>query len=603
MDVRKIWWQTTNGMLIGKLSIDNYANQAAQIFSTLINELWLEAIVGDERFTGKTQKIALHSFKKVIVGDNKKVVYLLLAGIIGLLIIAFSNIANLMMSRAMTQQRIMTIHAAIGAKRANIFSALLSESLILMCFSMLIALIVSFVGFELIERFFGASLSRSAEMSNNLFTVGISVVILLVLSLLLATVATKTVIQSQLFATLNTGGKGIGSQVSKLFRQLLIICQVTVASVLIFISATLFKESFYSINTSSGLNVSNVMALTLASSTSDVPSAEQAIPVLDEIKEKLSFLPQVHAISHTKSPFESFERWWPGLTTLEDNQKLNVVYRVVDEQYFSLLSQQHILGNVFDKNDVLEQSNVMIVNDMVAKRLEPSGQVLGKKVFFRDDRIFTIIGVVKGVHLPAEKDIGERVYIPRSAVYDLTTREKLSLVIKLKENQQLTRQQVVNTIKEVSSSFSVKSLESLSDTRFQRLFNQYVTTMVTAILTVLSLVLAAIGLYGILSYSSQMRRFEIGTRLAIGAKGKDIVILIIKENLVPLIVGIAVSFIVVWGLYLNFNEYLPVDFVAEIVTLFVMTVCLIGIISFIACYLPLRQYINQPAIHSLKGSE
>ena len=100
-----------------------------------------------------------------------------------------------------------------------------------------------------------------------------------------------------------------------------------------------------------------------------------------------------------------------------------------------------------------------------------NGKVIGKKVFFRDDRIFTIIGVVKGMKVPAEKDIAKRAYLPRSAVYDLRPREKQSMLIKLKNKQELTREQVIDVIKSVSSSFSIDKFESLGDARYQRLFN------------------------------------------------------------------------------------------------------------------------------------
>lgn len=134
-------------------------------------------------------------------------------------------------------------------------------------------------------------------------------------------------------------------------------------------------------------------------------------------------------------------------------------------------------------------------------------------------------------------------------------------------------------------------------------FCQRTTAITTGTLALLTILLAALGLYGILSYSTQMRRFEIGTRLAVGAKRNDIITLIIKENVNAILIGVTTSVVILTALSYLFKEQLADYLNWQLLPLFLLTVCLICMISFIACYLPLRQYINKPAIHSLKGSE
>ncbi len=602
-EVRKIWWRSTSGLVVGKLSSELSVKQAEQRASTLVNEQWLAAIVGDERFTGKTQRIAVHDFKKVIVGDNKETVYFLLAGIIGLVVIAFTNIANLMTSRAFMQQRSMAIQAAIGAKQSTLFNVFFSEALVLVFLSLLVGMAFALFGFSLIEYYLSASLARSNEMGVNGFTLVSSVAILFGFAWTFAKISLNSINKKTLAVTINTSGKGTGSQLPKLLRQLLIICQVTVASVLIFISLNLFKEAMGAINTSSHLNIDRVMALTLAPTNTVEMNAEATLAELTLIKHKLAELPQVEILSHSASPFGFFSRWWPGLTEQNSNEKHNIVYRIIDEKYFSLLNQSQISGDNFTDDDVLDQNNVMIVNDALASEMSVKGKVIGNKVFFRDDRVFTIVGVVKGMKVPAEQDIAKRVYLPRSAVYDLQPREKQSMLIKLKTGQEITRAQVIDVIKSVSSAFSIDKLESLEDVRYQRLFNKIVTAIVTAVVAFLSLILAGIGIYGILSYSIQIRRFEIGARLAIGAKRTNIFTLILKDNAGGILIGFVVSILLLICLFLSFNGYLNTYISLQMLPLFMLTLSLILVISFLACYLPLRQYINKPVIHSLKGSE
>ena len=602
-EARNTWWPGLNGKVVGKLSVEFTKSQAEQKLTTLINDGWLNAIIGFEGFKGTTIKIALHDFKKVIIGDNRESVCFLLAGIIGLVVIAFTNIANLMTSRAVMQQRAIAIQAAIGAKQSKLFNVFFSEALLLISLSLLVAFFIAFFGFYLIEYYLGTALSRASEMTVNGFTLIISVMILFIFAWTFAKISAKSINNKVLSATINTSGKGTGNQLPPLFRQLLVVCQVTTASVLIFISMNLFKEAWNNINAPSYLNIEQVTALTLAPTQKSELSAKSALLELTLIKQKLAELPQVEIVSHSASPFAFFSLWWPGITEQESNEKHNMVYRIVDEHYFPLLQQSLLTGENFSRDDVRDFKKVMIVNDVLANKIAEQGQVLGKKVSFTDDHIYTIIGVVKGMKTPEESDIAERAYLPRSAVADLSAVEKMSMLIKLKDQQQLTRKQVIDIIKEVSPSFSVDKLQSLEDVRYQRLFNKIVTTITTALVSFLSLMLAGIGIYGILSYSIQIRRFEIGTRLAIGAKRKNIVKLIFKDNAGGVFIGIVASIFILLGLFISFDGHLNQYISLEMLPLFILTLSLILMVSSMACYLPLRKYINNPVIQSLKGSE
>ena len=177
------------------------------------------------------------------------------------------------------------------------------------------------------------------------------------------------------------------------------------------------------------------------------------------------------------------------------------------------------------------------------------------------------------------------------------------MIIKLKPDTVITREQVVSVLTSVTSQYNIFELESLDAQKSQLLFTQYTTAITSAVLAVITFFLAAIGLYGILSYSTQMRRFEIGTRLAIGAKRSDLIGLIINDNLSSVILGMILSIFVLAGLYLGFSEALADYINLMLLTVFIITISLISLISLFACYWPLRPFINRPAIHSLRGSD
>ncbi len=206
----------------------------------------------------------------------------------------------------------------------------------------------------------------------------------------------------------------------------------------------------------------------------------------------------------------------------------------------------------------------------------------------------TIVGIVKGIKIPGATDIPMRIYVPNSPT-------RTSMMIKLIEGQQLDREEFARVIGEVDKMFAVYSFDFVSEQRTKLLFPQITTAVTTAILALLSFALAGIGLYGVLSYGTQMRRFELGTRMAIGAEPGDLIKLIIKDNSIPILIGILASGILLISLYLSYASEL-VDYVnLKVIINYLVTLVAISALSFVACYLPLRKFINKPAIYCLRG--
>jgi ABC-type antimicrobial peptide transport system permease subunit len=177
------------------------------------------------------------------------------------------------------------------------------------------------------------------------------------------------------------------------------------------------------------------------------------------------------------------------------------------------------------------------------------------------------------------------------------------LLIEEHEGQLFSRDEMISALKKIDKRLSLFSFTSLNEYKDRRLFSSVTTAVTTLVLAILTLFLSGLGLYGILNYSSQMRRFEIGTRMAIGAKSKDIIGLVFKDNAGALVVGIVVSMLVLLALYFGFSDSIS-DYISfELVPLFLITLGTISLLSSFACYVPLRQFIKKPVIHALKGCE
>jgi predicted permease len=598
LDVRmKERWGNISGALtfVGKLKNTLSAAQAEQTITPLVNDTWVENVVSIPFFSGWSIQMKLESFQTAIVGDSQNTVYKLLAGVFGLVLIAFANIANLFMSRTAEQQRQLAIYAALGAKKSHLFRGLLAESGLLMFLSLLVALVIASLGFSLLQANLASELPRINELGVNSITFFASVILAFSFALLFAFLSSKMINYRALNSMLQASGKGTGVQVSKRFRQTLIVSQVAIATVLVFANITLFKEAVDTITQPSGYNVDNMQQMSLSVSAPEFPPQEEVAAVMIELKKKLLELPEVESISQSGSVLNGFGLW--ALTAVASGENFTPESTGASHNYFTMIGQELLEGDYFSEVDVKDRNLVMIVNEVFAKRLNPEGSALGMQISGGGpESIFTIVGVVKGVKMPAESEVPMRVYTPSR----LSTTQ---MTLKLREGQSVSREQVVTAINEVSSLYALFSLDTLESEKKRRLFTQYTTATTTSALAIITLFLASVGLYGILSYGTQMRRFELGTRMAIGAKRKDLVGLIVKDNIWVIVLGVALSIAVMLGIYIGYSETLSAYMSVDLLPIFMSTILSIALLSMFACYWPLRQFINHPAIHSLRGSD
>jgi predicted permease len=588
---RKAWGNDDSSlMFIGKIKsnlvTNGTSNNIDQRLTNLINDNWQNQVSNHEFFKGWSINLISTPLKSYIVADGERSVFLLLIGTLGLVIIASANIANLFLSRTAERQQQLAISAALGASRKHLFNNIFVETSLLMLASIIIAQIVSYIGFSILQHYLHDNLPRINELALNSFSIFSSLSILIILTFLFSLLCRNMINYKALNTSLQSSGKGNGIQVSKKIRNILITSQISVATILIFINIVLYKDATNLVNQDLGYDTENIYAAVLA-----LPNIERSLQAgpIDELKDALLALPKVSAVSQSMRPsgFGTF-----ALMTESDNRRFSIAGKDVDHHYFSLINQKIIEGDNYTAAQIKDRESVIIVNDVFAQKLAPNGSAIGVK-FANGARI---IGVVKSIKIPGTAKVSPRFYYPASLSRNM-------LLIKTYDGQTLSRESLIKTLKAVNNNFSLFSFTTLTKYKNDRLFSATTTAFSTITLTLFTFFLSGLGLFGILKYSSQMRRFEIGTRMAIGAKGKDIILLIIKDNITAFLIGVLLSIAVLLGLYIAFDDNLLSYVSVELIPLFLITLGFISVISFFACYLPLRQYINKPAIHSLRSTD
>ncbi len=588
---RQRWGNDDSGLkFVGKTTKDsstiNSRSQLDQLLTNVVNSNWQLQVSNQEFFKGWSIGIATTPLKSYLVADNKNSLILLLIGALGLVIIACANIANLFISRTVERQHQLAVCASVGARKRHIFGSLIAETSLSMFLSLVVAQIVAITSFSVLEYYLHDHLPRIAELSLNQLSLVTSIVILVSLTFLFSYLCLRTINFNELNTALQSSGKGNSIQVSKKAQHLLITSQTTVAIILVFLNIILYKGASEIANQPLGYQTDNIYSAVLA-----LPNMEGSLreDALTELKRTLLASPKISSISQAMRPsgFGTF-----ALTTEKENQRFSVAGKDIDHQYFPLIGQSIIEGDNFTASQIKDDEPVAIVNEAFAKRLAPTGSAIGMR-FTNGSRV---VGVVKSINIPGQVSENARFYFTTSLARNM-------LLIKVNDNQSYSRSELLTALKAVNSKMSLFSYMSLSQYKKEYLYSSQATATTTIVLTLVTFFLSGIGLYGVLNYATSMRRFEIGTRLAIGAKKKDIIALILKDNCSSLICGILISAGVLtltgYALYEKLGAYTSVSSII----LFVCTVLVITVVCLMACYVPLRQYITQPAMKCLRGSD
>jgi predicted permease len=541
-------------------------------------------------------KATLIPLKIRLLGDGRGRALLLMAAVIALLLIACSNVINLFYSRAAEKQRNFAIQAALGARKSHLFKAMFAETFLLTFFSGVIGLLIAAWGFELLKQLGEGQLSRLDELGLDITTILFSIFTTIILAVIFAFFSSRLVNYNALKEELQSSGKGSGLQISKFSRDILIVSQITLATLLLVGSFTVLQKAYSVIIHPLGFNPSNVISFSLDARAGLISqdAVQERTLKITAIKKRLLQLPQVEDMT----PSFGTPIGMSMSMVFNDSQNNNlglIPVNFVSENYFSLLQIPMIQGRMFTAAEVRDNSPVLVVSRSSAKMLAKDGNVLGMKLLNGGTTIKQVIGVVEDSFDPTKSkdDQGLDAFIPYNPW-------NMHFLVRLKENAELNRGSLLKQLHEVDANLRVSYFASLGERHQVALHHNKLNASVAAGLTLLALLLAGIGMYGVLSYSSQMRRYEIGVRMALGARTQEIIRLVIKDNMLPISIGIGLSLSLTLVIYFfgkesirSFNE-LPI--LPLLITLPILVVT-----ALFASYIPVRKMLLQDPVKALRN--
>lgn len=523
-------------------------------------------------------------------GDGVRRMSVLLFAVVGLvLLIACANVANLLLARASVRRKEIAVRLAVGASRGRLVRQLLTESLLLALLGGAAGLLLTQWTTRLLPRFFTEDIAGGIDVSMDwrvlVFTLGVSVLTGMLFGLTPALQATRV----NLLPSLKADAQSDISRRRRIgLRDALVISQLALSLVLL-ISAALFVRSLQSaVNFNPGFASQKLLMASMETETANLDETQGAA-FYQQTLERINSLPGVEAASlSTIVPLSGggqrrmiyLEGYQP-----KPNEDTELNTNVVGLNYFNTMGIPIVAGRDFNAQDREGSPLVVIVNEEVQRRYY-AGNAVGKRLQIGSHTPYIeIVGVVRNAKY---RDLREQqlpfVYIPMGQEYQ----SAMTLMVRATGEPSSLAGSVRKEIQALNKNVPVFSVETMTE----HIANQIAADRMIAVLLSIfgggALLLAAIGIYGVVSYSVAQRTHEIGIRIALGAEQRDILKLIVRQGMVLVLVGAGIGLLLAFALTWVLQSLLFGVSATDPLTFTVVLLVLVSV-ALLACYLPARR--------------
>lgn len=552
----------------------------------------------------RNHRINLTGLREQIIGDSRTLLLILQCAVGFVLLIACANIANLLLARAADRRREIAVRLALGASKLRIVRQLLTEHLLLSLLGGAVGIALAKYGLRLLLALEQNTIPRATEVNIDsrvlLFSVLIAIATGVIFGLAPALEAAKTTLSD----TLKEGGR-TGSGGSRRFRlrSALVISEVAISFVLL-VGAGLLVASFVRLtHEDKGFDPSRVLTFEVSLPVAKYRGPQQQIAFFREALNRLRALPGVEeAGAINELPLGGGDV--NGGFTIEgrptgprDPEPVSEK-RMISAGYFATMRIPLLQGRFFNDRDREGAPQVAIVNEALARRYFPNEDPIGKRIDFGwettgSQEIVGVAGNVRGISLGQTAQ--PAIYLPftQRATNDLvllvrTTLDPSALVSAARE-----------AISGVDQNQPISNIRTLEDVVYESAGKPRFRTFLFAVFASIALVLATIGLYGVMAFSVTQRTHEIGIRVALGAQGSDVLRMVVKEGMLLVIIGIVIGLAAAFAVTRVLASLLYGVTPTDPVTFVTLSLLMIGV-ALIACLLPARRALRVDPMVALR---
>lgn len=488
----------------------------------------------------------LISVREAISGDIRLPLLLLMCAVGFVLLIACANVANLLLVRGMGRRGEIAIRRAIGAPRGRLLRQFLTESILLAFAGAVCGVALALASVKSLlalfpENIANVSIPHIERVPIDGLVLGFALLVCFSTALLFGLLPALELLRSDTSKALKESSRKMAGMVSSgRVRSILTGVEVSV-SVVLLIAAGLMLKSFVHLMTGNlGINPDHVLTMRLVLPANNYfkdSNPAKLLPFADELLAKLQGLPGVRsAATVTFLPLSG----WRGSRPVKRNSETTgspatSMWSSVTPDYFRTMQTRVLAGRVFDQRDKGGSRPVAVISESLARRVFPHGDAIGQTVDAAFNAPLQIVGIVGDVHhLGMTSDLTSEIYVP-FAQFPFPL---LCVAIRTQGEPMTLAREVENQVWSLDKNQAVSFLMPLSDLASESLSTQRVVSILLTAFAGLALLMAAVGIYAVVSFSVAQRTQEIGVRLALGANAANVIAMIAGEAALPVLVGL-----------------------------------------------------------------
>jgi predicted permease len=540
-----------------------------------------------------------------VVGDVRRALLVLLGSVALVLLVACANVANLLLTRAAGREKEMAIRTALGAGAWRVVRQLLSESVLLALMGGAAGLLIAKWALYMVHSVNPGNIPRLDAIHFNGAVFAFTFAVSLVTGVLFGLAPAWRALAIDLNTSLKSGGRtgqtsgGMGLGRNQL-RGLLVVAELTL-SLMLLVGAGLLVRSFARLqHVPPGFSTDHIISMQVVAAGPTYRQDRAVVQFDQQVEDRIAHLPGVQSVGETSALPLTGSVGWGGINVEgympRSGQELQVDLRTASTDYFRTMGIPLVQGRFFSGYDRADSQRVAIIDEQFARRFWPNGDAVGKHLWFDPKKPITIagvVGVVKQYGLDREGKIA--VYFPEQQNAD----NGLYLVAHTSSDPAVVAGAILRQVHLVDPSVVVYNIRTMQERFYNSMARQRFATVMLGAFAVFALLLAAVGVYGVISYLVSQGTRDIGVRMALGAQPANILRLVTRQGMELAGIGIAGGLIgalaltrVMAGLLFGVSTTDAVTFSAVAVIL--------AAVAFVATLIPARRAIRVDPIVALR---
>jgi putative ABC transport system permease protein len=551
--------------------------------------------------------VAVQPLHEHLVGDIKPALLILLGAVGLVLLIACANVANLLLARAAARQKEIAVRVALGARRWRLIRQFLTESLLLSTLGGLVGLVIAYGGLIVLKAFIPENISQAREISMDLKVLGFTFLVSVTTGLIFGLAPAIQAARFNQIETLKEGGRDAATGGSgKRLRSVLVTAEVAISLVLL-IGAGLLINSFLRLrNVDPGFRADNLLTMKIVLPESKYEEMERRSAFYTDLIQRVQSLAGVRSAAVTTNlPLyrhgNSIGIGIEGQPAPPPGQERIIVTRIVSPGYFNTMGIPLVRGRQLSEQDTDTTPNVVVISETMARRYWPGEEAIGKRIAVgrirKPEDWIQVIGVVKDVRqfeLTAESKPQMYLTYRQAGFFDAQ-----DLVVKTDVDPASLAATVRKAVWEIDKDQPVSNIRTMEEILADSIARQRFSMLLLAIFAAVALVLAGVGIYGVMSYSVAQRTHEIGIRMALGAQTGAMLKLAVGYGMKLVLAGLVIGLIAAFALTRVMATLLFGVTATDPATFTLISLLLIAVAA-LASYVPARRATKVNPIIALR---